>query len=133
MKVKCEKIEGNVFPRNDEKIGSYLKTKDEALSVGTVYEVFGIGSFKESILYLIINDYDMISWCRSEWFSIVDNKITREWYYNFFGYNDIGTTFIFGYKELVESKEHCDGLTLQEEKDIKLFKSINNIEAKSVL
>lgn len=127
MQVKCKTVEGNLLSRNSVKAGRDQKTTHGAISVDSVYEVYGIVMFQEDILYLIIDDYDMTNWYNSELFNIEDSRITRPWHYKFCGYNDRGMTSICGYKELVESNQHYNGLIEREKCDIKIFESANNL------
>ena len=124
MQVKCINNEGYLLSRNSVKQGKEQRTKHKGLKVNSLYEVHGIVIFQEDVLYLLIDEFDMPMWYVAELFDIIDSKISKDWHYKFHGYNDRGMTSICGYKELVDSKEHYNGLIEQNKNDIQIFRNI---------
>ncbi len=91
--------------------------------INKLYEVYGICIWHDTINYLLIEQEGSLpSWYPAEIFDISDPSLPSEWYFNFYGYDDIsGLTAVWGYKDLVESKEHYTGLLERESQDIKTF------------
>lgn len=127
MKVKCKSTEGYIFSRKSRKKDLVDIVNYEQLSLGFVYDVYGIMSYNEDIHYLIIDSYGIVGWWSVDFFETVDTEITKNWHYNFFSYDnkETGINFIMGYQKLVEDYEHYVGLAEGEEKDIDLFREIN--------
>lgn len=87
------------------------------------YVVYGICIWKEVIHYLLIEKEGYLpSWYPAELFSITDNSVPFEWYFNFYGdENEPMLSAIWGYKELAMDKNHYYDLIERESKDISIF------------
>jgi hypothetical protein len=103
------------------KSGNLLKTNYEGIKKGKTYTVYGMVLYEDSIIYLLYDEYQMANWYPGELFEVIDHKIPSNWYYQFYGYQEIGISAIWGYRELVLSKEHYNGLGEQDSDEVALF------------
>lgn len=125
MKIKCISTEGDTFSQKRISEGATNKTDYSGLELQTSYDVFGIVLFEDSLKYLIFDEYCMPNWYPAEIFRIEDNQLPSNWFHQFYGYQEYGVTAIWGYKELVLSEKHYNGLIEQDENEVEVFKKKN--------
>lgn len=98
--------------------------------MGKIYNVYGINSWNKVTHFLLTPEEERPNWYPSEMFSINQNKIPNDWYFNNFNVES-GLTLLLGYKELVLEDEHYDNLIYRVERDLELFlkrkKEIDNL------
>ena len=122
MKVECIAEEGYLFGRVGANEGNSMKSNyNHGLKLAKVYIVYAVKQYKGEISYLIYNENQMSSWMFADLFKIVDNSIPISWRFNYFGYQPDGISFIIGYKEIVESTNHYEGLAERTKKESELF------------
>lgn len=94
----------------------YLETSAAPLVIGDSYVVYGMNMFRERLSYLTMDKYNKVpGWYPAEWFEVVDKKLPKSWYYNFFGLGSglddtIWRNAIWGYEDLVLVPNHYEGL-----------------------
>jgi hypothetical protein len=126
MQIRCTTTEGYLLTVKEVRHGNQTKTVYRGLTVGNSYTVYAIILYQEGIKYLIYDDFSMANWYPAELFKVINNGLPSEWHYQFYGYEEFGVTAIWGYKELVLTDEHYDGLCEQEPQEIQVFLSRKN-------
>lgn len=120
MKVKCIANTGNMLSQGAKALGNSDETK-YAVKIGEVYTVYGQHIYKGVLSYLIVGTYENLpSWYPVELFEVVDPMLPLEWYYGFYGYDNLISS-IWGYKELVLDENHHDYLIEREDEAIRVF------------
>lgn len=120
MKIKCIANTGDMLSQVAKQLGNSDETK-YPVKIGEVYSVYGQHLYKGVLSYLIIGTYENLpSWYPVELFEVVDPMLPLEWYYRFYGYNNLISS-IWGYKELVSDENHHDDLIEREDKAIRIF------------
>lgn len=103
------------------KEGNLLKTNYKGIKLGNTYTVYGIVLYEGSMLYLLYDDYKMANWYPAELFEVTDKQLPSNWYYQFYGYQELGVSAIWGYYELVLSEKHYNGICEKSSDEIKVF------------
>jgi hypothetical protein len=120
MKIKCIANTGNMLSQATKALGN----SDEAkypVKIGEVYNVYGQHLYKGVLSYLIVGTYENLpSWYPAELFEVVDPMLPLEWYYGFYGYDNLISS-IWGYKELISDENHHDDLIEREVEAIQIF------------
>ncbi|MDF2804278.1 MAG: hypothetical protein K0S61_4183 [Anaerocolumna sp.] len=120
MKIKCIANTGNLLSPAAKALGNSNETK-YSVKIGEVFNVYGQHLFKGVLSYLVIGTYENLpSWYPVELFEVVDPMLPLEWYYGFYGYDNLISS-IWGYKELVSDENHHDELIEREDKAIRIF------------
>jgi hypothetical protein len=120
VKVKCIANTGNMLSQGAKALGNSDETK-YAVKIGEVYTVYGQHIYKGVLSYLIVGTYENLpSWYPVELFEVVDPMLPLEWYYGFYGYDNLISS-IWGYKELVLDENHHDYLIEREDEAIRVF------------
>jgi hypothetical protein len=70
---------------------------------------------------LIFDEYNMPDWYPAEQFELEDSSLPSDWFHSFYGYQEYGISVIWGYRELVFSEEHYNGLFEQDEHEVEIF------------
>lgn len=123
MRVKCVSTKGYQFAYYFVKKGlaSPNKVEFEGLSLDKSYVVYGISIFDEELTYLIYDDYEMAAWYAANLFHVESTALPENWHHRYFGRNEQGLSAIWGYKELVHSMDHYDGLLNRVRDEVILF------------
>lgn len=87
-----------------------LITRDFELPIGEVFIVYSISIWEGILQYLIVENAEQESkpfWFPAELFVVEDYLLPSEFYYKYFGLNDIrGVNALWGYKEMVLDDNH---------------------------
>lgn len=124
MIVKCVSNKGYMFSLKYAREGHNQTTTYNDIKLNKKYYVYGIVLFEEEMRYLIYDDTDPAAypyWYPADLFEICDHALPNNWYFSYDGIQDEGTSAIWGYKELVFSEKHFDGLSELELTEIELF------------
>ena len=115
MKVKCTSLFIVSDQNRNEPYQQLLQLNKEIL-------VYGIFVRNGVVNYLTMDKYnERPYWNPAELFEVVDNKLSCNWLYKFYGYEVDGyINAVFGYPELLD-KKHYIGLLEREEEDMKIF------------
>lgn len=122
MQVRCIGNKGNNLSKKTLVSGYQINTNFSELSIESVYVIYGISFYDDSTLSYLITSKNQWQpfWYPAELFTVSDNLLPLEWYYNFLGYNSC-ISAIWGYKELALDLNHYDGIIEREKKDIEIF------------
>jgi hypothetical protein len=98
------------------------------LKIGGTYIVYGINLWDRIIHYLtLIEGARNPFWSPAELFEIIDNRLPKEWYFKFYGYEKNShvvslVNAVWGYKELALSQKHYDELIEREGDALDIFR-----------
>ncbi len=104
----------------------YTSEVSEELLPGNQYAVYGLCLIEDCLLYLIdpiVQGSSRPFWYPSSLFSVCDSRLPNGWHFKQYPEVDYsnGVKAIWGYDQLVHSREHFIGLIEREPKDIELF------------
>ena len=102
----------------------YSSGQRVGLENGREYSVYGIVIFKQVIHYLLLpSSNELPNWYPANYFSISDNLIPSNWFFQKYPDEDIsGYQMILGYKEMVDNNNHIISLIEREIESMKIFK-----------
>lgn len=123
MKIRCRTIEAAELPQRYLDQG-FSYTKQLNLAEGAAYTVYGMCIWRGCLMFLIDpSDEGVPSWYPAPAFDVINDHIPKTWSFSYSREEeDCGMAAIFGYKELVNSQEHYNGLAELLPKDLELFK-----------
>lgn len=121
MRVKCVSTEAYQFTYHDVKKGLSNTVTLESLTLGKCYVVYGISIFGEELNYLVYDDYEMAGWYAAVLFEVESTLLPENWHHRYFGRNEQELSAIWGYKELVYSMDHYNGILDRVPDEVVLF------------
>ena len=106
MKARCISNKGEKLSATNLSRGYSLNTEFH-LTVDTEYHVYGMCVFEGALSLLVFDDIRRPDWCPIEIFKITDKRMPADWVFNSW---DSTLTGVWGYRELVMSREYFDQL-----------------------
>jgi len=125
MKVKCVAKTGEDLSKKSIKAGK-LRTTIFPLSIGKVYNVYGISTWKGRLDYLL----DIPGWYPAELFEVVDHLLPICWYFDSRKSKSLFTKLfssharenVWSYKEMVLDPKHIIDLLEGELEAVEIFR-----------
>jgi hypothetical protein len=122
MRVKA--IASNGLVLSDKTIKAFHNSGcDYQITIGEIYTVYGILIWKNIIHYIVFDRWRSNPFPHpAELYQITDNRLPKEWYYNFYGYTtEDEINAVWGYKELVLQHEHYFKLMERDHEALDIF------------
>ncbi|EIJ42385.1 hypothetical protein BegalDRAFT_1501 [Beggiatoa alba B18LD] len=115
---------GKFLPEFYSERGYSPKVRFDELTIGRLYNVYGICVYKNALEYLISPSYyySLPSWYPATLFKVIDSRLPTEWYFSEYlqSYRYM-IHAIWGYKELVLDETHHNNLLEREEYALTIF------------
>lgn len=111
MKIRCLANTGKTLSETNLRQGCFRESEFQ-LSVGKEYVVYAMCVFENALSYLVFNDSRQPDWSPAELFAITDHRLPADWRFNSWGPDLSG---VWGYEELVMSREYFDQLAERDE------------------
>ncbi|MBI3565282.1 MAG: hypothetical protein HY079_08815 [Elusimicrobia bacterium] len=106
MKVRCIANTGKNLSENNLRRG-FSRNSEFPLTVGQEYPVYGMCVFEGALSFLVFDDSRRPNWAPVEIFTVVDGRVPSDWSFTSW---DSTLSGVWGYKELVSSREYFDRL-----------------------
>jgi hypothetical protein len=122
MKVECFHNTGKGLPVSYFSLG-YSSESQFDIEVGSTYSVYGMCLWKGCLQYLINPDVmPRPNWYPAILFEVRDKGLPESWQFSFLRENEEhGVVAVWGYRELVNSTAHFEGLLERERLAIDVF------------
>jgi|GEM_PF-3465647 len=121
MRVKCVTNECYFRFSTDVNKGNKRKESTQEIVVGKEYTVYGMVMFDFSLYYLIVSSINRPSFLRADYFQIEDSSLSEDWVFAYKGQEKLSVQAIWGYRLLVESESHYNGLIERERSELDYF------------
>lgn len=121
MIVRCVKDSGYLLSQRAVSLGMTQETTYEGVKINQNYNTYGIALHDGSLMYLILDGFNLPNWYPAFLFMVTDAQLPDSWFYKFFGYPDNGLWAVWGYKELVIDEAHYEGICEKEPIEIEIF------------
>ena len=91
------------------------------VSIGKSYPVFAMALWQSVIIILLLDDTGKPNWYSIEIFSIVDPKLSDDWYFSTTIANDHGVQAIWGYEHMTSNPKHYEAVIERDPEALRVF------------
>jgi hypothetical protein len=121
MKVKCVANQGKFLSTRSLSAGQ-LKSSEFQLEIDKLYTVYSISLWKGTLTYLTMDKWFTLPfWHPAELFKVEDHLLPIEWFFKFFGHQEVGLEALWGYQEMIFDPFHYQNLIEREDNAVKTF------------